>query len=368
MLKPYKNKNGEINNNILIFESTIYQANNEVWDFSQLYRDLEQDCEELKRIISSDTLGRHHPLQHILNSTSGNYVSPTAMKGFELCPAGYVIAKLYDEEKGTFTSVGSSFHEIMEIFYNLPKEERTKEKIFYIANEVIEKDEQEGRAKDDILWYVEEAYNSPDYEDCDKQIDHTKIDCANEVFIKPVINPLGVNLGVPIYTLIDRIDITDKGINVIDYKTGKGDPVEYNLGINGYLPQMIFYKWAVEAEYGQEINKAFLSLPGASREYKWVEMEVNSLVNQSKVVEQVHYHLEHIRKCRDSKLFEATCKRYCSSCPQHENCISWLKDKGLDTNKVINEIPINIKVEKKVYNPNIDKSSDNTTSSDDTSI
>ena len=187
------------------------------------------------------------------------------------------------------------------------------------------------------------------------KLDHQNLQCATEVFIKPVINPLGVDLNVPIYTLIDRIDVNE-GIVVVDYKTGgKGDPNPYLLGEHGYLPQMIFYKWAVEAEYGEKVRKVLLSVPGAyTLSLRWVDMNVGSLVEQSKVVEQVYRHLYHAKKCKETRVYETTIMRYCNSCPVKNQCFTYIKEKGLDV-KAPESIEIFVNVEDKMYNPDSEK-------------
>ena len=177
-------------------------------------------------------------------------------------------------------------------------------------------------------------------------MDHSKLECATEVFIKNNVKPLGVDLEVPIYLKIDRIDIRKQGIFIIDYKTGVGDPNPFLLGIEGYLPQMIFYKWGVEEEYGQKINKAYLSLPGAySLSHRYEEMNVNSLVEQSKVIEKVYHHLENIRNTRNNLKFEEKRMRYCNSCQLKHVCYTYINSMNLDSNKIKSEIKIHLEYE-----------------------
>ena len=352
---------------IITFKSEIYQRDG-VIDTTQLYKDIDDFMKTYNP--EGKKIERKHALQHILNSTSGGYCSPTAMKSFELCPASYIYNKLVTEKTGTATSIGRTCHTIMEKFYNEEGENRTKDRLYEIMEETIKEDKQEdgyASVKAHIDGYVE----SRDYLTGKPVLDVAKeIICSNEQFIKPTINPLGVSLNVPVYLLIDRIDVREDGIYVIDYKTGLGDPNPYNLGEYGYLPQMIFYKWGVEAEYGQDIKKAFLCLPGAeTQKYKFTEMNVNSLVEQSKVVEQVYRHLEHIRKDRDTKMFETTCMRYCGSCQMKYFCSSFIKSKNLEDAEgyeIKETIPVEMEVEipefkdseEENVNPEVESNSD----------
>lgn len=325
-----------------IFKSQIIQKDDSI-DATQLYSDAEKWIEEEKSRKGVDRLHRWHPLQHLLNSSSGTYVSPTAMKSFEGCPAGYIYSKLVKEKTGTATSVGSTVHTIFDRFYKLPGDERTTEAIYSLMDQVIKEDDQE-ESRNDVKFYVDGYMESLDYT-TGRPMDHSKLMCSTETFIKPIINPLGVDLGVPVYVLIDRIDVRNDGIYVIDYKTGAGDPNPYLLGENGYLPQMIFYTWAVEAEYGERPKKTMLCLPGASMEYKYVDMNVHSLVEQSKVVEKVKHHIEHARSCRDSLQFEESIMRYCGSCQMKYMCKTWLKYKNLDLSQAKDVIDIEIEIE-----------------------
>ena len=342
----------------MIFKSKIYQENDTLI-VEDLYKDIENfiknekenKLKELQKTNPNLTIDdlkvdRGHPLQHILNSTSGGYVSPTSMKSFESCPASYLYSKLVTEKTGSATSVGRSYHTIMEKWYN--SEDRSIKNIYKILEQEIKDSNQENSRKS-LEDYVKGYLEAKDYTN-GQDMDHDKLNCFNEVFIKPTINPLGVNLNVPVYLLIDRIDIRDNGIYIIDYKTGMGDPNPYLLGEAGYLPQMIFYKWGIEAEYGQEIKNAYLCLPGASEKYKYVEMNVNSLVEQSKVIEKVYNHLENIRSIRDKKVFPEKIMRYCNSCQLKYNCYKYIKEKKLDESAISTEIDVNVNVPDNLIN------------------
>lgn len=320
----------------MVFKSKLIQ-NGESIDATELYKDIEKAIEEEKKEINTEKLDRRHPLQHILNSTSGGYVSPTSMKSFELCPAGYLYNKLVPEKVGSATSIGNTVHSILCRWYE--GENRSIDELNLITEEVIKEDNQIEKA-DDVKLYIKGYLDADDY--LGGSMNHQELKCSTETFIKPVAEPLGIKLGVPIYTLVDRIDVRDSGIYVIDYKTGWGDPNPYLLGEHGYLPQMIFYKWAVEAEYGQEIKKSFLCLPGASKEFKYVEMNVNSLVEQSKVIEKIMYHLDHIRNIREIKIFPETIMRYCNSCQMKMLCNKYRASKGLENDGLFEKIPVKI--------------------------
>ena len=332
-----------------IFKSKLYQdIDTGILDASRLYKDAEEWIENEKKEKGVERLHRWHPLQHLLNSTSGNYISPTAMKGFEQCPANYLYSKLVIEKKGSATSIGSTFHAIAQNFYNEKPENRTKEKLYELMEKQIEEDDQEESRKD-VEFYVERFWNMPDYL-TGRPMNHKNLTCVTETFIRPTINPLGVNLNVPIYTLIDRVDIRDDGIYIVDYKTGVGDPNPYLLGEHGYLPQMIFYKWAVESEYGQTPKGVYLGLPGAdSNEYMYTKMNVDSLVEQSKVVDAIDAHLKRIRNARETLKFEESTMRYCNSCQMKYMCKKFCESREIseDLTDIKEVIDVEIEIEDK---------------------
>ena len=324
------------------FKSVLYQEGNFI-NAEQLFEDMENFCKNEKERYNLEKLHRYHPIQHILNSTSGNYISPTAMKSFMNCPANYLFSKLVPQDTSSILSIGTTFHEIMEKWYNLNGEERTEENIYKIADEQIVLNKQGESEKKDIYKYIDGYLKSPDYEGSGI-FDHKNLNCTTELFLKPEIKPLGVDLEVPVYTKIDRVDIRDSGIYIIDYKTGFGDPNSWMA--NNYLSQGIFYKWVVEETYGQEISGMYLSLPGAdTNKLKYYKLNVNSLVEQSKVIESIKGYLNYAQRVRYKTLkFPCTEMRYCRSCPYGFNCPIFAKKYGLDRSA---KSPITIEIDVK---------------------
>lgn len=330
----------------IVFKSKIIQTGDYI-DASKLLKDAESFVESQKKKLGVKNLGRKNPIQHILNATSGNYVAPTSMKGFMQCPANYLYQKFVPREAGTATSVGTTFHSIMQKWYDLPLGERTIEALNEIKEEFIVKDNQE-EYRSIIDFYVNGYLSSGDYlsEGNSTPMNHNNLDCYNEMFVKFNLAPLGVDLNTPAYTLIDRVDIRDNGdIYVIDYKTGKGDPTPYSTGQYGYLPQMIFYKWAIEAEYGMPVKGVYLCIPGAdSQEYKYTKMNVDSLVEQSKVVDEIVEYLKKAKYARQTGIFHSKKMKYCRGCKFNSLCNTYNS-----TNKTDEEILVEIPVLDRVY-------------------
>lgn len=161
-----------------IFKSKIFQKNG-IIDAKQLFDDIENFIKKEKEGLPKDAkLDRGHPLQSILNKTSGNYISSTAMHSFEMCPANYLYSKTVTERKGYATSVGRTFHTIMQTFYDCEGKDRTKEKLYEIMEKIIIEDEQQDSTKD-LKAYVDGYWGAKDY--LGGEMDHKKLECSNEV-------------------------------------------------------------------------------------------------------------------------------------------------------------------------------------------
>lgn len=111
-------------------------------------------------------------------------------------------------------------------------------------------------------------------------MDHKALECDTEKFFRVYLNPLGTSFSKPAYCLLDRLDYREDGnLYIIDYKTSATaeNPTETSLGVNEYLPQLIFYKWAVEQKLDWEVEAAMICAPTSDEEHKYSKVDVNSL-------------------------------------------------------------------------------------------
>lgn len=261
--------------------------------------------EEIDRLVKIDegndkiVVDRSHPLKKLLNRFSGGYVSPSMMKGYKWCPATQLIQSITPYVATSYTAIGTTFHSIVQDFYE--SDDRSYENLDLLTNKYLELNGHVGVDRDTVWHYVNGFKSLPDYLDRSKPMDHKNLDCHNEFFVKGTFEPLGVKLPLPMYCAMDRFDVRDDGIYIIDYKTGKYFSPEV-FTMDGYLPQMIAYKWAIEAEFGIEVKGAYIITPGIQNKYH--AMDVNSLSNQSKFLEEIFLYKDRIEELKETRAFK----------------------------------------------------------------
>lgn len=274
--------------------------------FEKLEEQIEQDFKEIQNIDPSADkdacIDRTHPAKKILNRFSGRYMSPTMIKGYYYCPASQFLQNLTPWDPTSWTAMGTTFHSVMEDFYSLPQGQRTFDKMDEFTNKYLQENHADATQREiDMIWkYVNGYKETPDYLNPNKPMDHNALVCFNEYHTKGMFKPLGVELPLPMYTLMDRLDIRDEGMFIIDYKTGAFFKDE-TFGMDGYLPQMIVYKWAIEEQYGEEVQGAYILTPGVNN--KIHKMDINSLKNQSMFIEKCFEYRDKMEEIRDTKAF-----------------------------------------------------------------
>lgn len=271
-------------------------------DCSEFFKHLEEYNNKLCKEQGVERLDRHHPTQGLLNKFSGQYVSPSMIKGYMTNPAACFMQQVTPKTTNDITEIGRTVHKCLERFYNLSKEERDLSKLDEFLDEEIGKFEQE-KSRDILKKYIEGYKNTMDYLDETKEFDSKNLDCYCEYFIKCELNPFGVELPLPVYCVADRIDIRGSDIFVTDYKTGTylRDPKFLVSLDDGYLGSMIMYKWAVEKDLGMPVKRGFLYTPGLEKKI-W-ELDF-SLENQSKYLEKVILFCEKFKREAKTHIYE----------------------------------------------------------------
>ena len=221
-------------------------------------------------------------VQSFLNRYSGNYISPSFMKGYATNPALNLMSNFFVEQANDATAIGTSFHKVLEDYYNLPKEERHRDKLWELEVTTL----QEGQSKEILDEYIKGYYDIKDYLHPRSALDDTKLECKTEHRGRSQIHVPKLNYTLPckISYVADRIDFRDGEVIILDYKTGH--PTEEAATFNGYLGSMILYKWAMEQELNVEINKGYLICPGNTASKKYIPLDY-SLENEKIMMEKM---------------------------------------------------------------------------------
>ena len=264
-------------------------------------------------------------LQSFMNKYSGNYLSPSFMKGYITNPGLNLVENFFAEGVNDATRIGSLLHLCLEIYYNLPPKERVRAKLWEIEKEVLK--DAPGTDKEKLDKYIEGYLDIKDYLHPRKELNDTKLMCltehrgrVNDLYVKD----LGWKCPCAVSYVADRIDFRDGEVVILDYKTGNQDAKSATF--DGYLGSMILYKWAMEQElnshpdklkeYGLsgtvEITKGYLICPGNTASKKYIELDY-SKENQEKLKEKIDRFYKNFMRDNRSRIYTFTGDGYFTS-------------------------------------------------------
>ncbi len=129
---------------------------------------------------------------------------------------------------------------------------------------------------------------------------------ATEQDIKVAIN------GVPFRGIIDRVDATDKGLVITDYKSGKAPSERFSAN---YTTQMLLYAAALGELQGRQPVKAQLLYLGQ----KVVDVEITAENLEEATTKLRKTWLKIMNSCTTQK-FEASPSALCGWCPFVAHC------------------------------------------------
>lgn len=249
----------------------VAKIDNHTIDANAMFLDID---DAIKKIVKSyNTLhktkntaiykGYGSNLQALANRYSGDYFSPSFMKGYQSNPALMLMQNFFTEQVNDATVIGTVFHKILEDYYNLPMEERDREKLWTIE----ENDILPNQDKSVLDAYIQGYINSTDYLNPSEPLDDTTLKCVTEHKGRANLYVKSIDYTLPcaVSFVADRVDYRDNDVVILDYKTGH--PSASAATFDGYLGSMILYKWAMEQELNTTINKGFLICPGNTNVY-----------------------------------------------------------------------------------------------------
>lgn len=222
-------------------------------------------------------------LQSLVNRFSGDFFSPSFMKGYVTNPALNLMQNFFAEGANDATAIGTAFHKILEDYYLLPGPERDRNKLFELENTVLT----EGMDKAVIDEYVKGYYDIKDYLHPRSALDEKNLECVTEHRGRATnlyVKSLGYTIPCAVSYVADRVDYRGNDVIILDYKTGHPD--ESSVTFDGYLGSMLLYKWAMEQELNTTITKGYLICPGNTASKKYLQLDY-SKENEEKMVEKI---------------------------------------------------------------------------------
>lgn len=249
------------------------------------------------------------PLQSLLARYSGDYFSPSFMKSYTEDPALNFMANFFIEGANDATAIGSTYHKIMEEYYKLPPEQRTRNKLWELELQYLGPDQDKSKVDE----YVAGYFDIKDYLHPRKELDDTKLQCVTEHRGRATnlyVKSCGYTIPCAVSYVADRVDTRDGENIILDYKTGH--PKDSAVTFDGYLGSMLLYKWAMEQELNCTITKGFLICPGNSASKKYMELDY-SKENEEKMIEKIDRFYKNF--CRDnrSRIYDFTGDGYFTS-------------------------------------------------------
>lgn len=235
--------------------------------------------------------------------------SPYKLSMYLNCPARYKftyidgLARKFETPKPYFT-LGDNVHWALREIFRLPPEERSDQKLEYLLREAWKKNRKGFKSKDEEKEYGQQALlmlkNFSKQEDLKKE--PLKLEEKHKIEIEPDLILQGV---------IDRIDLEEDGLHIIDYKTGKERNDKEDL-------QFIIYPLIVSRELEKKVSKiSYFYL--ASSKY------LTKTPNEKDLKEGLRKVLEIIEKIRGEGEFAPKvsnlCKEYCDFlmiCPKRK--------------------------------------------------
>lgn len=285
--------------------------------------------------------------QEVSDKLAKKKLSPSTVTGLQGCTASwlansFVMSDIIESEPDNAARRGSMFHQVMENFFALPRDERTHEAMRKQVKKVLRSDEYKDLAEipDAVAWLrgaVNGYYNM--HADADPseviiaEIESTKrngdkvIESGLEIF---VIGRIG-NASRDTLGYIDRVQETGREegsevsteVMVEDWKSG-GKAKKYNPKTKAKNPegiaeqrQQIIYSILLEQEKGVKVTGARLIYPVA-REV--VEVDLTDEKLRAKVIADVEAADKQLDSHIERNLFEYSPGILCSWCPLFAIC------------------------------------------------
>lgn len=247
------------------------------------------------------------------------YLSASSMGTFNQCPLKFKFNKIdqIPDLPSSATLLGNFVHETLEEFYALPFNERTIDYAKALARQVWEtgdwsnrikgfvKDTEVNRFRWSAWWCVENLF---------------KVEDPTTVEVKGIETEVNGLIGTAtVKGFIDRLDGTENGVCVSDYKTGK-TPQKKIWVVDKYLQLQIYATLLrnLEIADASEIKLLYLK-DGAIFQHKLVPEDFTNTLNY------VQGTYDAIQKACETGVFAHNKSRLCDWCAYKSICPGWKK-------------------------------------------
>lgn len=272
----------------------------------------------------------------IRNAINKVNLSPSMIDSFLQSPADWVLDKYIDPlvTKGEQIHLlrGKWYHSIMEHFFALPQEERTKKALIQCANEVTKNTEEykslpenlenQEWLKTALRGYTKAWFPNASQEKVANLFLLGEVKQGLELF---VLGKIG-NANRQCLGFIDKIVEGTNGLIVQDWKTGKhitdfdpSKPISDNNPF-GYWRQQTFYAMLLE-QYGAKVEQASLLFPCATIPQEVIVDHSNEQVRQQ-VIKDVEEVSQSLDECIQNNYF------FPFKLGKYNKWSSWLGKKG----------------------------------------
>lgn len=289
---------------------------------------IEKDIEAIKepKLVKVTKDGIIVTDDELMDKIKKKNLSASMVSSFAQCPADWLmnsfILPLIDHEEPIYFVRGHIFHETMEKFFRLPKEQRNPKVLSQAAMSVIKEKYKESLNDPGTMNWVKEALQG--YLEAEfpyKDVDVAQIvkqewkgpELGVEIFVRGKIG----NTTRDVVGFVDRVDqMADGSLQVVDYKSGKKiHPFDPSLPISdsndfGYWRQQLAYSMLLEQD-GHKVGGAVLEFPIAKGA---VQVDVNN----EELRKQVETDFENVdaalNKCIEDNFFPFHGHFFCKWC------------------------------------------------------
>lgn len=238
--------------------------------------------------------------KEVSGSFNRKHYSYSFLSSWNSCPAKTILSCLVKRDSPAL-SIGTCVHKLLEEHYL--SETQDKEKTLKSANKV----DLDPFYVCEVKEYLNSYFNIKPYKDLHN------VTYITEELIEGNPKPLGVSLPTSLKGCIDRIDISDEGVFIIDYKTSSRAYSE-----DQYLNQMLLYKWLVEDDWGVPIDEIYVAhLYKNNPRYI---LQKHTLKTQSMLIDKIFDIDEEVKKSIPERVYLKRKGFHCKWCPFSNYC------------------------------------------------